>query len=246
MKTPLFCQFFNGLFLPFMLLGLDADAAITLVNATATTEQPGETFPNENAYVISRAIDGDTTSNVFGWALYPNIGSAQSAVFQTSGTVVGNDWNFQMFFSHFATGHKIQQFRISATEDANPTVSSGATWTTLDPTAVTVNWGGGTPSYVINGDDSVRVSGILEPSSSFLADYAIRASSAASMNVTGFRMEVFPYDDDGNSFATVGFQSGGNNGNIALTEFTAVAAPEPTRALLTALGFVGLILRRRR
>ncbi len=240
MKTPFFLPLCAGFLLSLAVLSQTANAAITLMNATATIEQSEA----GNPYLISRAIDGDTTSNTQGWAVYPGQGSAQSAVFQTSSPVLGSDWNFQMYFSHFATGHKIQQFRISATEDANPTVSSGATWTTLDPTAFSATWGGGTPSYVINGDGSVRVSGIVEPSGAFPAIYNIAASSASVMNVTGLRLELLPFDDDGNSSATIGFESGGNNGNIVLTEF--IATPEPSRALLAALGFACLILRRRR
>lgn len=217
-----------------------ASAAVTLVNATATIQQADA----GNSYLISRSIDGDTTSSTLGWAVYPGMGSNQSAVFQTASTVTGTDWTFQLYFSHFATGHKIQQFRISVTEDLNPTISSGATWTALDPTAVAVSWGGGSASYVINGDDSIRVSGIVEPSGAYPASYAVTASSLTSMSVTGLRLEVFTFDDNGAGGPTLGFQSGGNNGNFVLTEF--VASPEPSRALLALAGLCGLLLRRHR
>lgn len=240
MKKPSLIPLLAGLVLPLAALCPQARAAITLVNATATVEQSDV----GNPYLISRAIDGDTTSSTQGWAVFPGRTSNQSAVFQTASTVVGSDWAFDLFFSHFATGHKIQQFRISATEDANPTVSSGATWTILDPTSVVTNWGGGATSYVINGDDSVRVSGIVESGGAFAADYSVRASSLSSMNVTGFRLEVLTFDDNGAGGATLGFQSGGNNGNFVLTEF--MASPEPSRAVLLLAGLGVLIVRRRR
>lgn len=240
MKKPSPASLFAGLLMALALPSERADGAITLVNATATIEQADVGDP----FLVSRAIDGDTTSSTQGWAVFPGRTSNQTSVFQTSSTVVGSDWTFELFFSHFATGHKIQQFRISVTEDLNPTVSSGATWTTLDPISVATDWGGGVTSYLINGDDSIRVSGIVESGGAFPADYTVQASSVSSMNVTGFRLEVFPFDDNGAGGSTLGFQSGGNNGNFVLTEFT--ATPEPSRALLLVTGLGALIVRRRR
>lgn len=230
------------------LLGLaglcqQAPAAITLMNATATIEQSDA----GNSYLISRAIDGNTSSGTQGWATFPGQGAAQTAVFQTS--ALNNDaaWDFDLFFSHFATGHKIQQFRISATTSVSPTTTSGATWTELTPFLVSGTWGGGPVTYSVTGN-TVRFSGVNEPGNgpAYLAQWTVTALNPSLTNVTGFRLEVFPFDDNGAGGPTLGFQTGSNNGNIVLTEFTATTVPEPSRSLLVGAGLVGLIFRRRR
>lgn len=220
-----------------------APGAITLVNATATVEQADA----GNSYLISRAIDGNTSSGTQGWATFPGQGTAQTAVFQTSALNSDAAWDFDLFFSHFATGHKIQQFRISATTSLSPTTTSGATWTELTPSLVSGTWGGGPVTYSVTGN-TVRFSGVNEPGngSAYVARWTMTALNPSLTNVTGFRLEVFPFDDNGAGGPTLGFQTGSNNGNIVLTEFTATTVPEPSRALLVGTGLIGLIFRRRR
>lgn len=221
-------------------------ALVTLQNATATINQ------DLGNHHIANAIDGDTLNNTLCWGTYPGMGSTQSAVFQT--TAANNDagWFFDLYFSHFAGGHKIQQFKLYATTDSAPTTASGATWTQLTPTFADGTWDTGPVTNAILGDNSVRYSGIIETGNFSLgnARWTVEASNPGLVNVTGFRLEAIPYDDDGNSFSSLGFQkvnSGlANNGNIALTEFTVTTAPEPSRAMLTLAGLILAGLRRRR
>lgn len=215
-------------------------AALTLQNASATFNQ------DLGNHHISNAIDGNTADNTLCWGTFGGHTSIQSAVFQLA--TVNNDaaWQFDLFFAHFATGHKLQHFRISATTSVAPTTSSGAVWTQLTPTFADSIWAGGATTETIFGDNTVRVAGVSESGGAFNAQWTVTASNPSLVNVTGFRLEAFPFDDNGAGGATLGFQAGANNGNIALTEFTATAVPEPTAALLGLAGLAGFAARRRR
>ncbi|MCL4205693.1 MAG: VCBS repeat-containing protein, partial [Pirellulaceae bacterium] len=198
------------------------DVVLPLVNATATFEQTNYGDVNRIATSIDGFYDGSN-----GWALYPQQGSAQTAVFQTSTPITGmSEFVCDQYFYQFSAGHKIQKFRLSVTGDPNPTVSSGATWTQLAPSEVTAWWAAGTLTAAVHADNTVLVSGLSETPGGQQARWTVRAPNILP-SVTGFRLEVFPVDDDGNGYATVGFQAGGNNGNIVLTEFTATGIPTP-------------------
>jgi len=225
---------------------------VGLTNATASFEQTVGTINSTDDYRIWKSIDG-LYGNDEGWALYPDVSSNQTAVFQTLNPgAAGSEWIFDMYFDHSSAGHKIQKFRLSVTTSSNPTVDSGATWTFLHPSEVSTYWGGDSLTATINLDDTVLVSGLDETSTVQNARWTVHARNTLT-GITGFRLEVFPVDNDGDGLATVGWAQGcnschsspGQEGNIVLTEFTVTAVPLPSTLSLVLAG-AGLLWARRR
>jgi hypothetical protein len=250
----------RGLNLLIMVACLAASATMShasfvgLTNATASFEQTVGTINSPDDYRIWKSIDG-LYGNVEGWGLYPNVSSNQTAVFQTVNPgAAGSKWFFDLYFYQSSAGHKIQKFRLSVTTSSNPTVDSGATWMILHPSEVSTNWGGVSLTATINLDDTVLVSGLDETSTPVQnAQWTVHASSRLT-GITGFRLEVFPVDNDGDGLATVGWQTQscsschsnpGQDGNIVLTEFTVRAVPLPSTLSLVLVG-AGLLWARRR
>ena len=200
------------------------DAVLT--NATATFDQGG-------AFTIGSAINGVETGND-GWAIFGQQTQAQTAVFQTSGPIDADLLEFNLLQQSPFGAHKIQNFRLSFTTDANPTATdANIKWTQINPDSIDTSLVATTG--LIQGDNSILVSGGNGVPDNYrvLADGVFR-------NVTGFRLEVFPVG------GTVGFP--GANGNIVLSEFNVLfraAIPEPASASLLVLSAAALLRRRR-
>ena len=176
------------------------EGPVALQNATATASQSG--------WPISATIDGNKLENQSGWALDKHQYRSQTAVWQTATPLTAASLEFEMLFNctGCSPGHKFTNFRLSYTTDPNPSVSSGATWTVLQPTAAAADF----VSLTVAGDrvtaDGDRRNGDT---------YYIGTEGASS--ITGFRLEALV----GNEGA-VGFLSG-SNGNIVLTEIEVCA-----------------------
>ncbi len=179
------------------------DAALTpiaLANASVTFEQGAP-------FVIANSINGVDTENA-GWAIFGQQTQNQTAVFQTASPVELGPISLQMFFNSPNAAHKIQNFRLSVTNSPNPTVNSGATWVELAPTAFATSSPGS--DLVLQANNRLQVTGSVAVPDSYL----VTALNSLA-GVTGIRLEAFTVG------GTVGFNSGGGNGNIVMTEFRA-------------------------
>jgi hypothetical protein len=135
----------------------------------------------------------------------------------------------------------MQRFRLSYTTDPDPTTTSGANWTVIDPTFVDTS----------RADTSIMelAGNIMEISGSAIPDHiSIVAEGVDTNGITGFRLEALLGLN-----GLVGFNTGaGGNGNIVLSEFQvfATAIPEPASiAVWSVLGVAGLgfaVYRRRK
>lgn len=216
---------------------------VPLQNATATFEQTN----NDPANRAAKSIDGLYDAG-YGWGLYPQQTSQQAAVFQTvTPQTDGHTWQFDLHFTAWPQGHKIQKFRMSVTTAANPSVSTpAASWTELTPLDVDAYWALGAVTSTIHPDKSVQISGVNETSTTMgSAQWSMIATSSV-LGATGFRLEVFPVDDDNNGSATVGYGANSSNGNIVLTEFVVQAVPEPSTLMLSVLSVLAMIAATRR
>ncbi len=200
------------------------DAVLT--NATATFDQGG-------AFTIGSAINGVETGND-GWGIDGQQNRAQTAVFQTSGPIDADLLEFNLIHQQGTLAHKIQQFRLSFTSDANPTATDPSIkWTQITADSIDTSLTASAGSLL--GDNSILISG----SNAATDNYRVLANGMFR-NVTGFRLEVFPVG------GTVGFP--GANGNIVLSEFNVLfrtAVPEPASASLLVMGAAALLRRRR-
>ncbi len=218
-------------------------AGVGLQQATATFSQSPQDF-----YGVSLAIDGINEPQR-GWAIDPNEGASQTAVFETivdAGFTGGSIFTFTLTHSFSVPTHTLGRVRLSVTTDNRASFADGllsggdvsANWTVLDPmTAVSAN--GATLSVL--GDQSILASGTLP----FTDTYTVTATTALT-GITGFRLEALtdpslPLGGPGRHTA---------NGNFVLNEFgvSVTAVPEPeTYALMTAgLGVVGFAALRRK
>ena len=97
----------------------DKHAAVKLVDARATFQQDG--------YAVASAIDGNPTS---GWALAPQTGKDQAALFRFSKPVDATEagLSFAAEMEHrFGSAHTVGKFRLSFTTDPNPKLGSSLT-----------------------------------------------------------------------------------------------------------------------
>jgi hypothetical protein len=226
-------------------LGLSAALAgaapVALTNATATFSQNGP-----GSFPISDAISG-VVDPVHGWAIDPQEGQSQTAVFQVAGSPVGTDIGTHFTFTmpqlygdndHNAGsyGHTIGKFRISATFSPNPTVTSLAAWFNLVPTSF-VSSSGEVPVSI--GPDGTVLMPAVGPD---VTTYVIGADTPLS-GFTGFRLEVLtdpslPRNGPGRQPV---------NGNFVLNQFIVEATPGiPEPAVLGLALPMGLVLVRRR
>ena len=218
-------------------------ASVGLQQATATFSQS----PQE-LYGVNQAIDGVNNLSR-GWAINPNEGISQTAVFETvvdAGFAGGSIFTFILTQSFPVATHTLGHFRISVTTDnrnafADGLLSGGnvaANWTVLDPmTALSAN--GATLSKL--GDYSILASGI-SPS---VDTYTVTAVSSLA-GITGFRLEALT--DPSLPFGGPGRYTA--NGNFVLNEFavdvTAVPEVQTYALMLAGLGLVAFVTTRRK
>jgi VCBS repeat-containing protein len=189
------------------------DAAVNLV----TLANPTDTFDQGAPFTPANSINGVVTENA-GWAIFGQQTQNQTAVFQAASTVNPGPIGIEMYFDSPNSAHKIQNFRISVTNSPNPTVSSGAVWTELTPTLVTTS--SPTSDATLQASNRVQITGDVA-----VPDIYFFSANNPLTGVTGIRLEAFAVN------GTVGFNSGGGNGNIVLTEFrvrTGVTTSEDT------------------
>lgn len=175
-----------------LIAGRAEGALVALTGASRTYDQGG-------AYTAGASIDGVLTSG--GWGVDGGQTTAQTAVFQTAAPLTASQLTFVMA-QNLGGRHTINQFRISATTDPSPTVSSGATWTVLTPNFFNA---GRNLLRDLGGSTFVR-SGIAEAST-----YTLTVSPTLS-GITGFRVETF-VPSGGTAIG------GASNGNFVLSEF---------------------------
>ena len=186
-------------------------AAVTLQQGTATWSQPiGGNYPVD--YAVDGIIDGN------GWAIAPNQGTDQIAVFETSTDINASRLDFALYHT-WGSSHNLGRFRISYTTDDRSLFADGlnsggnvtANWTVL--TGATISSIGG-ETFTILGDNSILVSG-NNPATTV---YSV--SFAGSFNgITGIRLEAL----SDASLPSNGPGRGG--GNFVLSEITLDATP---------------------
>lgn len=220
--------------------GTAPDRARWYVPLTGATQ----TNNPSSALTAAKSIDGVFDSTSRGWAISDALGSAQTAVFQVEGpplhtaalqgltfVVEGNDPNG-------AARHVLGKFRISATGDPDPTVTSGAAWTVLEPISAFA----AANTLTINADRSIIAGTTGIPN---IDTYSIEVQIPAGLPyISGFRVEAL---------RDVLLPGGGpglaSNGNFVLSHFAVLTSvPEPSTLVLGSLGLacVGLAALRRR
>ncbi|MGI8604321.1 MAG: discoidin domain-containing protein [Verrucomicrobiales bacterium] len=187
-----------------------ADGANIAFGSASVTFQQGPPFQ------IPQSIDTLTTGP--GWAVDGGQHSPQTAVFTTTAPASGSEWAFTLHHNPGFGDHHTQEFRLAYTTDGTP--SLGGTWSSISPTSFK-STNGVTLANV--GADTLRATGAAGWTS-----YQVR-STAPLNNVTGFRLELFPFDynpADGLP-ASLGRAP---NGNFVVSEFTADTSDTINRA----------------
>lgn len=203
---------------------------VSLQEATATFSQSA--FGD---FSIARAING-TTADDLGWAIYPNSGVSQTAVFETTtdvGLGGGSEFTFTLTQTHSGSPRNLLgRFRLSVTTDDRTQFADGlasggdvtANWTILDPSFYSSANG---LTLTKQGDNSLLASGTIPATDTF----TIKAQTLLT-GITGIRLEAIadatlPGSGPGRS----------DNGNFVVSEFevSIVAVPEPVSAGVTSL-----------
>lgn len=212
--------------------------AMTAQGAPVTLQQPTATF-SQASFSIADAIDNGPSS---GWAIHPNVGSPQTAVFETATDLFtsGGTLTFTMA-QNFGSGHTIGRLRWSATTDDRSLFADGlssggdvsANWVVLDPVSL-ASANGATLTEL--GDNSILVSGV-SPS---VDTYTISATTLLA-GVTGLRLEVLK----DLSLPANGPGRQPSNGNFVLTNLivdaTPAVVPLPPALMLMGTGLLGML-----
>jgi hypothetical protein len=196
-----------------------------LQNATATFNQAN--------FNVSEAIDGivlEPGNN--GWATFGATNVPQTAVFQVDKSIAVGDVLIQLDFASAIADHKLQQFRLSYTKDPNPTVTSGATWTTLDPSYIDTSRLDSTAIELAGNIVQITGNGVNDFVSIFIDDLGVSG-------ITGFRLEALPGPN-----GQLGFTTTTGNGNFVLSEFQVFATliPEPASVALWSILGMGFLV----
>ena len=173
----------------------------------------------QGAFPISSAVDGSITDDIDGWAIDPEVGQQQTAVFKTTNDITKQGSVELVFKLHMIfndPGHLLGKYRFAMTADGrdsygqgnecgNATPGGTATWTVLEP--VTATSGSG-QTLTIQADGSILASGATPG-----FDVVTVVVVPPVTGITGFRLEVlpdpsFPRNGPGQKF----------NGNFVLTE----------------------------
>jgi hypothetical protein len=217
-------------------------AGVGLQQASATFSQSPQSF-----YGVHLAIDG-SNDPTRGWAIDPQEGQAQTAVFETvmnAGSGQLDVYTFTLTQSFSVATHTLGHFRLSVTTDDRALFADGlasggdvtAHWTVIDPTSV-ASRNGATLTEL--DDHSILASG---PSPA--QDVYTVTTTLSLAGITGFRLEALPDP----SLPAGGPGRYGPNGNFVLNEFAVDVAsvPEPgTYVLMVAgLGLMGVLSGRR-
>lgn len=190
-------------------------------------------FDQGGAYTVGGTIDGIVGGDN-GWGVFGGQFTPQSAIFTTSAPVSSPQLAFEMM-QVFPDLHNINEFRISVTQDANPTDASA--WTPLNITNAAA-----AADLFKMADGHVLARGITSAD-----NYQLRAASPFN-NIRGVRLETFPVDY--NTTDGLGPSLGRSpNGNYVLSEFvmrdstagmlTNVAVGHPTTQSTDGFGFDG-------
>lgn len=214
-------------------------AKVALQNATATFSQP-----SDGPWEPARTIDGVTRGRNTSWAIYrdhPDAQQSETIVWETQADLTLDGSSPLIFALHHqevraTAGHNLGRFRLSYTTDDRGTFADGlisggdvtANWVVIEPVSASSS-GGETLTTI--GDFSLLVSGGTNAHPIYKVDGLLAVSG-----ITGFRLEVMkdaslPHGGPGRN---------PDNGNFHLSEFVVNTVPEPTSALLTALGLAAL------
>lgn len=241
----------RSLHLALFTLSLGTAACLPLFAQTIMLQQPTATFSQglPGDFSIARAIDGVTNDDM-GWAISPNVATAQTGVFEAVANVnvaSGNVLTFNITQNFRDLNHTLGRFRLSATTDDRNDFADGlqsggdvtANWQILDPATFTTANG---TVLTKQGDLSLLASGVNPGTDT----YTVTAATNL-IGITGFRLEALP--DASLPFGGSGRED--TNGNFVVSEFEVRIAPVPAPsslfvALLGVVPGVGLILRRRR
>jgi hypothetical protein len=186
----------SGAALLFLASSAASGAVVPLSSASGTYAQAG--------FDVSSTIDGVTTGGN-GWAVDGGQFAPQTAIFTTAAPLSASQLVFEMAQTSPYAAHNINQFRISVTNAASP--SEASTWTPLNIT----NGAAHADLYKMSDFRVLaRNNAINEP-------YLLRSASPFN-GVTGFRLEVLPYDYDANDALPASIGRAGN-GNFVLSEF---------------------------
>lgn len=169
---------------------------VPLSSASATYDQGAP-------YVIGAAIDGSIVGA--GWGVFDGQFGAQSAVFTTASPLNASELAFEMH-QNFGGSHNLNEFRISVTNAASPSESS--TWTPVNITHASAK----ANLVELAGNKILALDNLAQD------EYQLRAASPFN-GVTGFRLEVFPYDFDETDLLPPTIGRNAMNGNFVLSEF---------------------------
>jgi len=207
-----------------------ATSFVGLQNATATFSQ---TFTGD--FSVRRAINAASADGL-GWAIDPQEGQNQTAVFPTManiGFAGGSLLTFTISHAYAVWGgHMLGRFRLSVTTDDRNTLydclaargDGTVHWTVLEPLSLYSSSG---EILTKLPDHSIIVSGPLPNTDVF----TITAATTLT-GITGIRLEALT--DPSLPFNGPGRQP--ENGNFVLSEFRVGIDPIPQRSTLAGLG----------
>ncbi len=181
-----------------MLIGASTafTAVVPLSSAVGTHEQAG--------FGVAAMIDG-VKGGVNGWAIDGGQFAAQSAVFTTAAPLNASELAFELAQASPFFAHNVNEFRISVTNAASP--SEASVWTPLNITHAAAE----AALFKVPGGQIRAVNNTNSDT------YQLR--SAAPFNgITGFRLEVLPFDyaPTDSLEASIGRA---DNGNFVVSEF---------------------------
>ena len=185
-------------------------AQVTFTSSTATYDQGAP-------YVIGSTIDGITSGTGNGWGVFGLRFAAQAAFWKPSAPLNGTNLEVRLL-QNFGSQHFINEFRLSYTTDAVPSLAG--TWTAWLP-ATRISTG---TTLTVLSTDHIRSEGA--PAT---VNYTLRGAFPVQ-GITGLRVDVYPFDFNAADAmaATIGRAS---NGNFVLSEFQAETDPEINIAL---------------